>query len=202
MHRPRFSLIMMLSALLITGCARSPAALFYLLTPVPPAAPGVPGVPAEASRAWIKVLPVQIPDYLERSQMVTRAGTNQIEVAEYHRWGGSLSDNMTAVLAADLGNYLASERVYAAPGYGEAKPDYLVHLQLLRLDAVPGDRLLLEVRWAILHGTGEGDAVRHQASFSEPLGDRRYESVAAGVSRVLGRLGAQMAQQIVQMSRD
>jgi uncharacterized protein len=188
---------MILIALLLSGCARSPAARFYLLTPLPAAGKVAQG---EASRAWIKVLPVQIPDYLDRRQIVTRTGSNSLNVAEYHRWAGSLGDNMTAVVAEDLGSYLSSERVFAAPGLGGAKPDYLVSVQVLRLDAIPGEHLLLKARWSIRHGQGQEDAAGKEGSFSEQLSDRLYETVAAGISRALGRLSGEMAREIGLMS--
>lgn len=197
MHPLRALLFMVLVPLLISGCARSPAAHFYLLTPLPASGKVAP---PEAGRASIKVLPVQLPDYLDRHQIVTRSGSNSIEVAEYHRWGGSLGENMTAVLAEDLGNNLSSQRVFAAPGIGGAKPDYLVSVQVLRLDAVPGDHLLLKVRWSLLRGAGRGEALSKVGSFSERLSDRRYESIAAGLSRALGRLSEELARELALLS--
>jgi uncharacterized protein len=192
MNPLRALLFTALIALLVSGCARSPAAHFYLLIPLPALGEVAP---VQASRAWIEVLPVQIPDYLDRHQIVTRSGSNAIEVAEYQRWGGSLSENMTAVLAEDLGNNLSSQRVFPAPGIGGAKPDYLVAVQVLRLEAIPGEHLLLKVRWSIRHGAGKVEELEKVGSFSEQLSDRRYESIAAALSRALGRLSEEMARQ-------
>jgi uncharacterized protein len=191
----RYHVLVIVLALLLAACSRSPAARFYILTPLPP--PQVEQAPpGPAAQAWIKVLPVRIPDYLDRPQIVTFAAPNAIEVAEFDRWAGSLSENISAVVAGDLGAMLRSERVISGSAPAVAKADYSVALQVIRLEAVRGNQLLMEVRWAILQ-RGREDAVQHLGTFTEPLSDRRYQTVVAALSRSLARLSSEIANEIV-----
>ncbi|MGD8283632.1 MAG: ABC-type transport auxiliary lipoprotein family protein, partial [Desulfobacterales bacterium] len=59
----------------------------------------------------IAIGPVTIPAALDRSQIVTRDGTNKIRLSENHRWAGPLQQDIAAVLADNISGLLKSERV-------------------------------------------------------------------------------------------
>src|SRR5512137_3062027 len=83
-------------AICLAGCATSPTARFYTLTPISPQEAKVSSG-AAVSPVSISIAPVEIPDYLDRPQIVTRDGLNELRLAEFDRWAGSLSDNIAAV---------------------------------------------------------------------------------------------------------
>ncbi|GAB6190600.1 PqiC family protein [Desulfocastanea catecholica] len=60
-------------------------------------------------------MPVEIPDYLNRPEIMTRKGRNTVELAEFNRWAGSFKESITAVLAENLGLLLGSDLVYVPP---------------------------------------------------------------------------------------
>jgi uncharacterized protein len=193
---PRFAPLVIVFAAALAGCLRSTPARFYTLTPVARREARAP-LPEEAGRISIGVTPVQIPDYLDRPQIVTRNGGNSVKVAEFERWAGSIGENITAVVAENLGALLGSDRVFSYPGIAGAKYDYTLTVQLLRLDIVPGDHVFLEARWAIdPAGQGRAGALIRLAAFSERLSDDRYETMAAGISRTLGSLSREIAGEI------
>ena len=59
--------------------------------------------------------PVILARYLDRPQIVTRPSPNQLDVAEYDRWGGRLDDNFARVLAQNLGVHLNTSRIAVFP---------------------------------------------------------------------------------------
>jgi hypothetical protein len=97
MTRTRLSTILV--GLVLAGCMTSPATRFYVLTPVAmndaepsPASDGI----------TIGVRSVDLPDELDRSEIVTRTGPNTVHYAEFDRWSGSLRDSVAQLIATNL----------------------------------------------------------------------------------------------------
>jgi uncharacterized lipoprotein YmbA len=139
---------------------------------------------------------VEIPDYLDRPQIVTRDGQNALYLAEFDRWGGSLSDNIAAVLAENLGVILGSDRVYVYPWIRAEKADYSVVMRVLRLDCTLGDQVLLKVQWTLFAGPDKKDVATHITTCTERLNDKRYETMVAAVGRTLEQVSREIARDI------
>lgn len=184
------------STIWLAGCARSPSARFYTLSP---AALHEPQLSSQlrTSSLSISVAPVEIPDYLDRPEIVTRIDGNELKVSEYHRWSGSLGENMTAVLAENLAQLTGSEHVVVPPLPRGEKTEYAVVLRVLRLDCVPGDQVLLKVQWTVLAGENRGELATHLTTFTQPLKDDRYGSMVAAVSETLAQLSREIAREIM-----
>ncbi|MBT1072856.1 PqiC family protein [Pelotalea chapellei] len=179
--------------IMLTGCTRSPSAKFYTLTPLAPqeTLPSVQKAPVA-----VKVMPVTIPDYLDRPQIVTQTGTNSLKTAEFNRWAGSLRNGISAVLAENLGLLLGSDQVSVHPGIGSKKVDYSVNMQVVRLDALPGDKVFLKVQWIVSPGQeGRGPAPQTR-TFSERLSDSSYETLVTGISKTLEQASREIAGEI------
>jgi uncharacterized lipoprotein YmbA len=178
----------------LAGCASSPPARFYTLNPLGPQE-AKHSSPAAANSVSVSIAPVEIPDYLERPQIVTRDGRNGLHLSEFDRWGGSLSDNIAAVMAENLGQLLGSDRVFAYPRMRAEKADYLVSMRVLRLDCVLGDQVLLKAQWTLL-GPDRKDVATHVATFTERLNDKGYETMVAAVGRTLEQVSREIAREI------
>jgi len=70
-------------ALALAGCAASPATRFYVLTPVEVDG-AAPSSPSDAMT--IGVRSVDLPEALERPQIMTRTGPNTVYFAEFDQW--------------------------------------------------------------------------------------------------------------------
>lgn len=185
-------LLVLAATALLAGCAGSPSSRFYTLTPLgaPQAPPG-----AAASHLAVNIEPVDIPDYLDRPQIVTREGNNEVKVAEFDRWAGSLGENISDVLAEDLGQLLGSDGVVVNNGALVGKPDYVVSMRVLRLDCLPGDRVLLKAQWKVASGDGKKERTR-VSTIAEKVSDRQYETLVAAVNRALDRVSREIATEI------
>lgn len=180
--------------LLLSGCAGGPSSRFYTLTPLDQQEIK-PASPEAASSVSLRIAPVEIPDYLDRPQIVTRDGKNELQLAEFDRWAGSLRENIAAVLAENLTLLLGTDRIFTYPRVRAEKTDYLLALKILRLDCTPGDRVLLKAQWTIYAGQEMAGATR-MATFTEPLPDGRYETLVAAVSHALGQVSREIAKQL------
>src|SRR5258708_4384373 len=92
---------MALTLALVGGCASSPQASFYTLSPERPQDHADTGAPAGAPAA-ITISSVTIPDIVDRPQLVLRVAANQVSLDEFARWADSLKSQIRQVIAADL----------------------------------------------------------------------------------------------------
>jgi len=179
----------------IAGCASSPTSRYYTLSPLTGQEQRV-ATATTTSPVSVSVAPVEIPDYLDRLQIVTRDGANGLKLAEFDRWGGSLADNITTVLVENISGMLPSDRVFTHPAMVADKPDYHLGVRVLRLDCLPGERVDLKVQWLITMGKEKQEVARRQAVFSEKVADASYGTMVAAVSRTLEQLSREISREI------
>lgn len=182
------------SLLCLAGCARSPQTRFYTLSPqIPREAPAPVTAGAPIS---VGVMPVEIPDYLNRPQIVTRDGRNELKLAEFDRWAGSLPDNMAAVLAENLSQLLASDRVRTTLRGRSAASDYALSVRVLQLDCAPGEQATLKAQWTLSGPPDARELTMRISTLSEKLKDDRYDTAVAAIGNMLERLSAEIAREI------
>ena len=132
-------------ALALTGCSlpaqlkSSPSVRYYVLSsPLPEG--------STSENAGIGVLPVTLPGYLTRQQIVLREadGVN-ITINEFDRWGESLSQGISRVLCDSL----AVRGIPALPLRTGAKVDTKLMLDVRRLDGPLEGNVTLDVVWRL-----------------------------------------------------
>ena len=176
----------------LAGCASSTdPTRFYVLGPVDAPA-STPRAPAGGQDLKVGVRAVELPRYLERPHIVTRASANRLELAEFHQWGAPLRLAMPAVLGENLARLLPSEQVQVFPWGRAFTPDAQILVEITQLEGTLGANSVLTARWRILGRTGT--EVRAGTSrLSEPTG-KDYESLVAAHSRLLGALSRDIAE--------
>ncbi len=191
----------MLSAL--SGCfGPSPPSRFYTLTP-----PEESGRPAStALNRAVAVGPVSIPDYLDRKQIVTRSGGNEIFLAEFDRWGGPLDGEISRALVAGLSDRLNSKH-FAVFSWGsiplaESNVVYRIPLSVIRFDGIPGGKVVLDATWGVLvkRDGGEKSLYATESTITEDVKGRGYDALVAAMGKAVERLGNEMADCIMKMS--
>ena len=178
-------------SLLLGGCGLSRSPKFYILSPVnSPGAAGKQAVLSEPTVA-VGIGPVEIPDYLDRPQIVTRTAQNGLEVAQFHRWGGLLKPDVARVLIENLSAQLA-DQVAVVPWRRSVPLQHRVAVDVTRFDATPGDSVWLKAQWTIFGQDGKSVAMA-ESNVKEPVADRDYATVVAAMSKALGSLSQDMA---------
>jgi uncharacterized lipoprotein YmbA len=116
--------------------------------------------------------PLRMPDYLNRSQMVTRGDGAEIQVDEFSRWAEPLRLAMHRVVSTDVDGLLDGVVVIAFPYDSMIRPqvDYRLLGDVIRFDADQAGRVVLEVQWTITDT---------DAAVAVPIHRSRYEARAA-----------------------
>ncbi len=119
--RTWFGAALGLAALVLATAAcvslkRTPEARFFVLQSLvePPAAPREPvGI--------VGIESVLLPGHLDRPQIVTWAGPNEMRTDEFLRWGEPLGEGITRTLAEDLAGLLPDHQLVRRPWSGRVQ---------------------------------------------------------------------------------
>ena len=180
------------------GClwpSTSPPVVYYTLAPIPGGA-----APAAASPA-VEVLPVRLPEVLQRPQMLVPEGPEGLALLEASRWGNPLDLDLQRVLVRNLAALLGSEAVVASPDGGRVGARFQVRVEVQRWDARGGRGLVLEAAWMIT-GAGGGPALAfHRTSLTEPLAAAGAEALAEAYSRSAEKLSRILAEELLACAR-
>ena len=198
-----------LSALAATGCAQqSQPSSFYLLSYEPGSsrAAQTDAGPTTTDRRGLAlgVGPIELPQYLDRPQVVTRDGTNEMVIDEFSRWGGRLSENFTTVLAEALSAELASDRVSIYPWNLSAPIEYQVTVRVTAFEADAAGASILDARWSVVDVRKQEVMVMARSRYRQPAqpgavseeGGIDYETVAAAMSRDVVDFAREIADRI------
>jgi uncharacterized protein len=187
-------------SLALAGClGSSRPSRFYTLAPLH--APDGPG--STATDATLAIGPVEIPNYVDRQQIVSRTGANELVVAEFDRWGGSLDSEISGSLVATLRDRLASQQIAVAPwrsailsGVGAT---YRAAVSISRFDGIPGQSVVLQGRWELIAQSGgkEESLGVTEASVTEKIDADGYDALVAAMQRALVRFGQQIADTVL-----
>ena len=180
------------------GCARTPQPRFYLLgTP-----PGLTAQTRVAQEIAVTVGPIQLPEYLDRPQIVTRSGSsNEVRLAQFDRWAEPLKDTFGRVLADNLSVLLSTQRVTVFPRRGSGQADYQVTVDVTRFDGEPGGEVVLSARWTILKGSGGEAVVTRKFHLNEPVVGDDFAALVTAKSQALAQLSREIAAAVGQAAK-
>lgn len=186
--------------MMLGGCATTRHSNFYTLQPIAPT--GEPGKSSPAQRfVSLGIGPLQFPDYLDRPQIVTREGANELKLAEYDRWAGDLSENFTNILADNLSMLLDADRVTTYPWQDSNKVNYQITMDVLQFDGTLGGDTVLTARWTIYGKDGKTVLTYKKSTFRAPVKGSSYEALVSAENQTLADLSREIAAEIRQFAK-
>lgn len=184
-----------LIVVILAGCASSPSSKFYRLNPLQNST----SITRDASpeqNLLIAIGPVRIPDYLDRPQIVTRAGENELKLSEFHRWAGSLENNVTRVIVDDISGLLPTDRFSVVPWapymVSQIPTSYRVEVFVNRFEGTLGDSVLLKAQWEVFNHDGRL-LLKRESLVREQIHGDSYDALVAAMSSALERLSRDIA---------
>jgi uncharacterized lipoprotein YmbA len=203
-------LLALLSLPLAPGCTlfspRPEPSKFYVLTALAASQSTIPAAPAP-SRLAIGLGPVNMPDYLEHLEVVTRVASNRIELSSTDRWAEPLDESFRRVLARNLAMLLGTDQVVLFPWYASARLDYKIELTVDRFERDGAGGTLLAAQWVIRDGRSGRLLLARQSNFAQSIraqtgaGGGEMERAAAALSADLGDLSKQIADAVTELNQ-
>lgn len=176
------------------GCSRTAPARFYLLSDLPAAGIDVPSIPA-GSCFTLGIGPIEIPDYLDRPQLVTQVSPNEMQLGDFDQWAEPLGKMVMRTLADNLAALLCVENVVFYPAES-AEVDHQIIVTVTRFHALQDGTVTLSAQWQVTEG-GRGNVVaRKRATIRESAGDQGYAALVAAQSRALAQLSREIAEAV------
>ena len=185
--------------LLLVGCAGGGAVAtrYYLIDPGA-AAP----LPGTGEPVAVQILDVQVPQYLDRYQIATRTGSNQLRFSDTHQWGETLRKNLARTMALNLGTLLASVDIATPYTRSATRPEARVQVVIDEFEQHPDGRVHLAARWQVI-GPADGPVLTRQVRLTSETspapGD--YAGMVAQMEQLYGELARQVAISILAVSR-
>jgi len=142
-------LLCLLLSLGLGACASSPPLRYYALDDGQPMAVGQP------NGVSVAVVQVNLPELVDRPQLVARSNGHRVQMSETDRWAEPLRRQVPRLLARDLGVALDSGRVVAlGVDVREFDIDFKVTVDVQHLEVVLGQRVELDAVWRVERRNG------------------------------------------------
>ena len=182
-------------SLCFSGCAGTEKSRFYTLDYLAMASSGSADAPS--SGVSIGIGPVDLPEYLNRPQIVTRPDRYKLNIAEFDRWAAPLDAAFSRVLAENLSILLSTDKVFVYPWNTSRSFDYQVPIEIIRLDGtIPGDANLM-VRWTLLKEGKETRITMKKFHSGKPIAGQGYSGLVTAMSLGIFDLSREIADVIL-----
>lgn len=183
-------LTLLLSAALAAACVTTGEPRYYLMSPVAPSQP-----PGAAPELVVGVGPLNLADYLQRANIVTRESSSRVHVAPEHKWGAALDSHLAELLAEDLRMRLGLAGVHVYPWNPGVRLDYQLVADITRF--IHQDSAVhLDARWQLID-RGGGKSRSGFTRITEPAA-ADYDEIVDAMSRAVGRLADDVATRLLQ----
>lgn len=160
-----------------------PPPRLYVLNPVAPP-PG--GEHSTAGLPALLVAQTQVPDYLDRPELVERTDANQLKLVEADHWAERLSINISRVIAENLSAMVPADANVAAPARAALPYDYQVVLSLDGFELDQSGAAILSGRWSVTNADGTKELAAAAVSLRQPAA---RSGIAAAVEAMNANLG-------------
>jgi uncharacterized lipoprotein YmbA len=189
--------VLVTTAALASGCFGSKPTRFYTLSSVVGESAGT--VYSRGASRVIAVGPVSIPDYVDRPQIVVRESTNQVQLAGFDQWAGSLSDMVGRVLVEDLVAQLPDDHVIAFAQAGASVFDYRVAVQITRFDVSTAGEAVVSATWRVWDRAGTKTRLTESTTARAQAPGATYQDRVAALSQAVADLGGNVARSLARI---
>lgn len=189
--------------MILGGCigGKSSPAKFYVLSALPNPEPTKKVEAAERGVA-IGVGPVSLPPYLDRPEIVTRSGGNELHLSEFDRWAEPLQQNVSSVLAENLSILIPTDRTTVFPWERSVPITYQVIVEVTRFEGNADGNVSLMARWSVFGADGKKELLSRQSNLTTPTGaPRDHTATVSAMSRSLADLSREIAAAIKTLSQ-
>ncbi len=181
--------------LILCGCGSTQPSRFYTLGSIGKYDARTRSTAADQT-IFVTVGPVNIPDYLDRPQIVSRTSKNELSLSEFDRWAGSLKDDIVRVISENLTDLLSQNSVFVSPWGRGTGGDYRVIIDIRRFDAMPEGNILLNAQWTIVGKQGKQVLRARKSVITESLSAQTYDAKVTAMSGAFAKLSSDIAEGI------
>ncbi len=192
-------IVLMCVSLLLAGClpAKGPSepTKLYVLNSLHTLDPNAQPI-ARIGERIIAVGPIEMPEYTNRPQIITRSVKNEVQIGEFEKWAEPVKTLFFRVLADNLSILLDTDRVVAFPWKRATFVDYQVTVDVTRFDGNLGEDSVLRARWMIFGDDGRELLLSRHSTITEPSNGGDINALVSAKSRALAQFSREIAESI------
>jgi uncharacterized lipoprotein YmbA len=141
----------------------------------------------------VAIAEIQVADYLDKPQIVTRVNSQKLELNELNRWVGDIGKNIQSVLQADLSDKLRRYTILSKPLLEPIDENYTLYVSIDRFDGDIGSKnVVLQGHWSIVD-TSEHILLRGKKFRFIKHSTASLDSIIETQSQLLNELALQIA---------
>ena len=179
---------------LVAGCAETrPPPNLHVLSALPRDAASGPGSTAASRGPVVGVEQANVPEYLDRPEIVVRTSANTLELTQGDRWGQRLQGDVTRVMAENLRGLLPSDNVFVLPLRRREPVAMTVAVDITSFERDASGNAVLNAYWTVLDGQTEAERAGARARYTEPVEGEGVEATVAAMNRTLAALSRDIA---------
>jgi len=178
------------AALVLWGCGSYPLPKVYVLgDPAPPS----PGVSSDAGLPVLELRTVSVPDYVDTTDILRRAGPNQVTASPTGRWGERVSVGLTQALSAALSRRLPGVIIQTRSAY---EPPRRILVDIQRFEIAADGQCILAARWGITSPDGKSPPWTDQGTFVETESAPTDAAAASAMTSATNQLADHIAETV------
>jgi len=191
------SVLLLLMMTTLTGCigGTSVPASFYLLEPIASTVGKIDASP----KIVIALTPVRIPEYADRSQIVSGIAKNSYQINESHRWAEPLDKNITRVLMQNLSQLVPAEVLLTNTSNLAKLAKLKVSLAVLEFYVDPQGQARVTAQWLVAQG--DSQLLNKQVAYQAAASTSDYTKMVAGLNDCINQMSRELAMVIQQVAR-
>lgn len=191
--RSLFISIILISVL--SGCANTPPSRFYMLSSQSTSEEKKSNL-ADPGCIALAIGPVELPEYLNRPQILSRISENELKLADFDKWAEPLDHNISRVIIENLTEQLHAWNFAVFPWGGSIPIDYRIAVDIIRFDGnLSGDATLV-VRWSIFVQEGKTLQTTKKSTYTEPVSSQSFEALVSAQEKLLAVFCGEIAKEI------
>lgn len=178
---------------MITSCAENPVTHFHILTANQDKEefqyyPSITGIS-------VGIRQIKLPAYLDRPQIVTRIGENELSLSYTHQWAEPLLQSISRVLNKELGARLPNANISTYPWSLTQAHDAEIRIHINRFEIVDHQNCVLDAKWWITT-TGKETLHTDQSTITIAVNKKAYPAFVTAQSLALKELTSHIANRL------
>jgi hypothetical protein len=191
------SVLLLVLITALTGCigGTSVPASFYLLEPIAATVSKLDISP----KIVIALTPVRIPEYADRSQIVSGIAKNSYKINESQRWAEPLDKNITRVLVQNLSQLVPAEVILSNTSNLAKLAKIKVSVTLLEFYVDPQGQARVTAQWLVAQG--ENQLLNKQVAYQAAASTSDYTTMVAALNDCINQMSLELAMVLQQVAR-
>lgn len=194
--------LVILLAFVFSGClsvSNSPTPRFYTLRLVNN---------AEESKKFdiapnviIGIGPIEIPEYQDRPQIVTRNLDGRLIFAQFERWGEALDSAVARIILENLTVMLPQAEFQVFPCSFAIPLDYQVIVSVMQLESRLDKDIFLVAQWTVIDSKTKKMLLTKRSEIRQAVNPHNYSGLVLALSRTVTLLSGEIAENLSELSK-